>query len=85
MYRWARSSFTVRGARIEDVEKPDRLLFDFDPDEGLGFDAVVRAALEFRDLLTQVGLVTFPMVTGGKGVHVIAPLVPSAEMACSKD
>jgi bifunctional non-homologous end joining protein LigD len=62
------------GSRIEDVEKTDRLVFDLDPDEGMGFDRVVRAAFEFRDLLAEIGLVTFPMVTGGKGVHVIAPL-----------
>src|SRR4051794_10070269 len=47
--------------------------------------AVVRAALEFRELLTQVGLVTFPMVTGGKGVHVIAPLIPRAEWPAVRD
>jgi bifunctional non-homologous end joining protein LigD len=73
------------GSRIEDVEKADRLVFDLDPDEGLGFDAVVRAAFEFRELLTQIGLETFPMVTGGKGVHVIAPLTPRAEWPAVKD
>ena len=73
------------GARIENVEKADRLVFDLDPDEGLGFEAVVRAALEFRELLTQIGLETFPMVTGGKGVRVIAPLTPSAEWPEVKD
>jgi bifunctional non-homologous end joining protein LigD len=73
------------GSRIEDVEKADRLVFDLDPDEGLGFDAVVRAAFEFRELLQQIGLVTFPMVTGGKGVHVIAPLTPRAEWPAVKD
>lgn len=67
------------GARIEDVEKADRLVFDLDPDEGLDFDAVRKAAFHFREILQSIGLKTFPMVTGGKGIHVIAPLVPRAE------
>ena len=73
------------GARIEDVEKPDRLVFDLDPDEGLAFKDVVSAAFHLQDMLAQMGLVTFPMVTGGKGVHVIAPLTPSAEWPQVKD
>jgi bifunctional non-homologous end joining protein LigD len=73
------------GARIEDVEKADRLVFDLDPDEGLDFEAVRTAAFHFRDLLKQIGLATFPMVTGGKGVHVIAPLTPQAEWPEVKD
>src|SRR5438128_12458519 len=67
------------GARVEDVEKADRLVFDLDPDEGLDFKDVVSAALHVRDLLGQIKLKTFPMVTGDKGVHVIAPLTPRAE------
>ncbi|TGP50907.1 DNA ligase D [bacterium M00.F.Ca.ET.230.01.1.1] len=67
------------GARIEDVEKADRLVFDLDPDEGLDFEAVRAAAFQFRDILKALGLTTFPMLTGGKGVHVIAPLTPQAE------
>lgn len=67
------------GARIEDVEKADRLVFDLDPDEGLDFEAVRAAAFQFRDILKSLGLTTFPMLTGGKGVHVIAPLTPQAE------
>ncbi|WP_374549408.1 DNA ligase D [Sphingobium yanoikuyae] len=73
------------GARIEDVEKADRLVFDLDPDEGLEFQDVVSAALHLQDVLGQMGLVTFPMVTGGKGVHVIAPLTPTAEWPQVKD
>jgi len=73
------------GARIEDVEKADRLVCDLDPDEGLDFEAVRKAAFHFRDILQQIGLETFPMVTGGKGVHVIAPLVPKAEWPQVKD
>ena len=73
------------GARIEDVEKADRLVFDLDPDVGLDFEAVREAAFHFRDILKSIGLETFPMVTGGKGVHVIAPLVPRAEWPEVKD
>jgi len=73
------------GARIEDVEKADRLVFDLDPDEGLEFKDVVSAAFHICDLLAQMGLITFPMATGGKGVHVIAPLTPSAEWPVVKD
>jgi bifunctional non-homologous end joining protein LigD len=73
------------GARIADVEMPDRLVFDLDPDEGLEFKDVIAAAVHVQDLLAQIGLVTFPMVTGGKGVHVIAPLTPQAQWPAVKD
>jgi bifunctional non-homologous end joining protein LigD len=48
-------------------------------DEGLSFEAVRRTAFQLRDNLKPIGLETFTMVTGGKGVHVIAPLTPPAE------
>jgi len=73
------------GARIEDIEKADRLVFDLDPDEGLAFADVVSAAFHVRERLAEIGLTTFAMVTGGKGVHVIAPLTPEAEWPAVKD
>ena len=61
-------------SHVDEVEKPDRMVFDFDPDEGLGFEHVRNAAKQMRGMLTEVGLQSFPMVTGGKGVHVVVPL-----------
>jgi bifunctional non-homologous end joining protein LigD len=62
------------GSRANKLEYPDRLVFDLDPDEGLDFNKVKAAAVRLRALLADLGLVTFPMLTGGKGIHVIAPL-----------
>ena len=71
--------FHIWGSRIDRLEQPDRLVFDLDPDEGLGFAEVRDAAFDLRDRLARIGLKTVPMVTGGKGVHVIAPLNRRAE------
>ena len=73
------------GSRVDDVEAPDRLVFDLDPDEGLDFADVRQAALDIRDHLSDTGLVTFPMLTGGKGIHVIAPLSQSSDWTSVKD
>ena len=62
------------GSRIRPLEKPDRLVFDLDPDIGLDFGDVRAAALRLKALLADLGLVSFPMTTGGKGLHVIVPL-----------
>ena len=67
------------GSRIDPLEKPDRLVFDLDPDVGLGFDAVKKGAERLRALLADLGLETFPLLSGGKGIHVVAPLDQSAD------
>lgn len=66
----------IWGSRIDDLERPDRLVFDLDPDEGLPFKDVARAANEMKGLLEAADLRSYPMLTGGKGIHVIAPLSP---------
>ncbi|HVT37202.1 MAG TPA: DNA ligase D, partial [Nevskiaceae bacterium] len=66
------------GARMPKVEKPDWIIFDLDPDTGLDFGHVVEAAFEVRDALAKIGLKTAVKTTGGKGLHVVAPIVPRA-------
>lgn len=72
------------GSLASDVEKPDRLVFDLDPDEGLDFGDVKRAAEDIKQHLADIGLTSYPMLSGGKGVHVIVPLQPDAEWPAVK-
>ncbi|QDW65825.1 DNA ligase D [Luteimonas granuli] len=62
------------GARVEDPERPDRMVFDLDPGEGTGWPDVVRAARDLRDHLRKTGLDSFVRLSGGKGVHVVVPI-----------
>lgn len=66
------------GVSVDELERPDRLVFDLDPDEALDFGVLRTAAREVRDLLADLGLTSFLKATGGKGVHVVAPLAPRA-------
>ncbi|AKH43776.1 bifunctional non-homologous end joining protein LigD [Altererythrobacter atlanticus] len=72
-------------SRSRDVEAPDRMIFDLDPDEGLDFEDVKSAAVDIRDRLAEIGLTSFAMLSGGKGVHVIAPLRPGHSWEAHKD
>ncbi|HYN22420.1 MAG TPA: DNA ligase D [Thermoanaerobaculia bacterium] len=69
----------IWGAHLDDVEKPDYLVFDLDPDEGLPWERVVGSALRVRERLEELGLQTFLKTTGGKGLHVCVPIVRRGE------
>jgi bifunctional non-homologous end joining protein LigD len=69
----------VWGSAIDDVERPDQIIFDLDPDEGLGNDDVRAAAFDVKRRLEQLELPTFVKVSGGKGYHVVVPVKPKAD------
>ena len=62
------------GAKVENIDYPDRLIFDLDPDEGVPFEAVKLAAKDMRKRLARTGLESYLKCTGGKGLHVSVPL-----------
>lgn len=61
-------------AREDKVERPDRLVFDLDPAEEVTWGDIMQGAKEVRDLLTALGLESFVRTSGGKGLHVVAPI-----------
>lgn len=65
----------VWGSRIDRIEQPDRLVFDLDPAPELAWSAVVRGAKAVRERLRGMGLESFVKTTGGKGLHVVVPIV----------
>lgn len=61
-------------AVASNIEKPDRVVFDLDPDPSLDWARMVEAAQLVRSLLDELGLVSFCKTSGGKGLHVVVPL-----------
>ena len=62
-----------------DLEHPDRIIFDLDPDEAISWKRLAASAIEVRDALKTLGLKSFVKTTGGKGLHVVLPIVPTAD------
>ncbi len=64
------------GATVKQLEKPDRIIFDLDPGEGIEWRAMVEAAIHVKAELEALGLVPFVKTSGGKGLHITVPITP---------
>jgi bifunctional non-homologous end joining protein LigD len=73
------------GSTVDKLETPDRITFDFDPDVGLPWEKVTEAAVDMREALLGIGLQSFAKTTGGKGLHVVVPIVPRLDWEAVKE
>lgn len=69
------------GATAESPDLADRIVFDLDPGDGIGWPELVGAAIEIRDRLSSRSLRSFLRTSGGKGLHVVVPLLPGCDWA----
>lgn len=67
------------GSKKGTLDKPDQITIDLDPGGGVSWDELETAARRVRDMLDGVGLTSYLKITGGKGLHVVAPLKPKAD------
>ena len=63
-------------ATVDDIERPDRLVFDLDPGPGVAWPFVVETALRLKAMLQDEGYESWPKLTGGKGLHLMVPIEP---------
>lgn len=71
--------FHTWGSRIDDLEKPDIMVFDLDPDEGMDLEQVRQGVKDVKSILDQLSLASYLKVSGGKGYHVVVPFKPSVD------
>ena len=74
LVQWGVLELHPWGSRKPRLDRPDRLIFDFDPDDAVKWDELVAAVGVLRTLLGDLGLTGFLKTTGGKGLHVVVPI-----------
>ena len=72
------------GSTVTDWERPDTIIMDLDPGEGVAWEKIITAAEETRQRLKDEGLNSFVKTSGGKGLHVVVPLIPKADWPAAK-
>ncbi|HHY26730.1 MAG TPA: DNA ligase, partial [Desulfitobacterium dehalogenans] len=69
--------FHIWGSRVDELEKPDLLVFDLDPDEGMDLGTVRQGVRDMKEILAELSLNSYLKTSGGKGYHVVVPLKPA--------
>jgi bifunctional non-homologous end joining protein LigD len=73
------------GAPASDFEHPDRIIFDLDPDASIDWKTLAATASEVRERMKKLGLESFLKSTGGKGLHIVAPIHCEQDWPTVKD
>jgi bifunctional non-homologous end joining protein LigD len=73
------------GSQVTQLEKPDMLVFDLDPDEGLDLNKLRQGVRDLKSILDELSLTAFLKTSGGKGYHVVVPLEPSVDWDGAKE
>lgn len=76
LVQWGTIEVHTWGSRAERLDTPDTLVFDLDPADGIPWSAVIDGAEELKRQIEALGLVPFFKLTGGKGLHLVIPVVP---------
>lgn len=71
--------FHTWGSRADELEKPDIMVFDLDPDEGMDLETVRQGVKDVKNILEQLSLTSFLKTSGGKGYHVVVPFEPTVD------
>ncbi len=70
--------FHTWGSCVDELEKPDMMVFDLDPDEGMDLSRVRQGVKDIKSILTELSLTSYLKTSGGKGYHIVVPLKPVA-------
>lgn len=71
--------FHTWGSRVNELEKPDIMVFDLDPDEGMDLSRIRQGAQDIKNILAELSLSSYLKTSGGKGYHVVVPLKPAVD------
>ncbi|HEY8909471.1 MAG TPA: DNA ligase D [Desulfosporosinus sp.] len=71
--------FHTWGSRVDELEKPDLMVFDLDPDEGMDLSIVRQGVRDVKNILAELSLNSYLKTSGGKGYHVVVPLKPAID------